>query len=57
MYCEAGTGGHEREKAAFRQFVAFLVTIGMIYDECSEEQICNESIFRQFGTYLIENAL
>ena len=62
MYREAGRGGHAKstdlgKNAAIRHFAAFLVTKGMIYDECSKEQICNESIFRQFGTYLIENAL
>ena len=62
MYREAGTGGHAKstvdgKSAAMKHFTTYLLSKGIVYSECSEDDLCNESSFRQFGTYLIDKAL
>ena len=62
MYREAGTGGHagstiRGKSAAMKHFSSFLMTLGMLYEECGESVVCDESLLRKFGTYLIENAI
>jgi hypothetical protein len=62
MYREAGTGGHAKSTvagkvSALKQFKVFLSTKNMDYDNCSEDELCNESLIRQFGTFLIEHAV
>lgn len=61
-YREAGTGGHARstvlgKTSALNHFVTFLGTKNLVYEACGQDELCNESNLRQFGTYLIEHAL
>jgi hypothetical protein len=61
LYREAGTGCRAKstivgKEAAMKHFKTYLLTRGIIYSEASEEMLCSESSFRQFGTYLIEDA-
>lgn len=61
LYREAGTGGRAKstidgKEAAMKHFKTYLLTRGIIYSESSEEIFCTESSFRQFGTYLIDEA-
>jgi hypothetical protein len=61
LYREAGTGGRAKstivgKEAAMKHFKTYLLSRGIIYSEASEEILCSESSFRQFGTYLIEDA-
>jgi hypothetical protein len=60
-YREAGTGGIAdstvRAKAsAMVHFISFLKTKQIDYTTMNEEELCVESLFRQFGTYLITTA-
>ena len=60
-YREAGTGGIAdstvRAKAsAMVYFLSFLKTKQLDYTTMNEEELCVESLFRQFGTYLITTA-
>ena len=62
MYREAGTGGSAKftvdgKLSAMKHFTTFLLKKGLTYSECSEDLLCNESSLRQFGTYLIDEAL
>ena len=58
QYREAGTGGSSSSTikgklTAIGHFATFLATLGLDYEKSGEDAICNESILRQFGTYLI----
>ena len=60
-YHEAGTGGQAKstlngKESATQHFVAYLTTKGKDYFTLEENEICQESIIRQFGTYLITTA-
>ena len=39
-----------------KHFKTYLLTRGIIYAESGEEILCCESLLRQFGTYIIEEA-
>ena len=60
-YREAGTGGiakstEQAKKSAIVHFVTYLMTKNLVYLEMSENELCSESLLRQFGTYLISTA-
>ena len=57
-YREAGTGGFAKstvraKAAAMVHFATYLRTKNLDYLSMSEEDLCKETLFRQFGTYLI----
>jgi hypothetical protein len=60
-YREAGTGGVAKstivaQHSALLHFVAYLKTKNLVYETMTEDEICQESLLRQFGTYLITTA-
>lgn len=61
-YREAGTGGIAKstvtaQGCALLHFVAYLKTKDLVYETMTEHEICQESLLRQFGTYMITTAL
>lgn len=60
-YREAGTGGIaastvRAKTSAMVHFLSFLKTKELNYTTMNEEELCVESLLRQFGTYLITTA-
>lgn len=61
MYREAGLCGRSestiRGKAtAMKHYKTFLTSMDLVYEECSESDLINEPMFRQFGTCMIDFA-
>lgn len=61
IYEEAGLTGRAQstirgKESAMKHYEAFLASMNLVYEECSESVLVNESMFRQYGTYLIDFA-
>ena len=61
MYEQVGLSGRVESTVrgkvtAMKHYEAFLTSINLVYEDFTETELVNESMFRQYGTYLIELA-